>query len=38
LELEDFVRSIEDDEYVSTGTTLHDAVQVWRIIDEAYSK
>jgi predicted dehydrogenase len=38
LELEDFVRSIKDNEYVSTGTTLHDAVQVWRIIAEAYSK
>jgi len=38
LELEDFVRSIQDDEYVTIGTTLDDAVEVWKIIAGAYSE
>ena len=38
LELDDFIRSIQDNEYVPTGTTLNDAVEVWKIIAEAYSK
>ena len=38
LELDDFIRSIQDKEYVPVGTTLNDAVEVWKIIAEAYSK
>jgi hypothetical protein len=38
LELDDFIRSIQDKEYVPVGTTLNDAVEVWTIIAEAYSK
>lgn len=38
LELDDFICSIQDNEYVSVGTTLSDAVEVWKIIEEAYSK
>ena len=38
LELEDFIRSIQDDKYIPVGTTLNDAVEVWKIIAEAYSK
>ena len=38
LELVDFIRSIQDNEYVPTGTTLNDAVEVWKIIAEAYTK
>ena len=38
LELDDFIRSIQDNEYVPSGTTLNDAVEVWKIIAEAYSK
>jgi hypothetical protein len=37
-ELEDFIRSIQNDEYVPVGTTLNDAVEVWRLIAEVYSK
>jgi predicted dehydrogenase len=38
LELEDFIRSTQNNEYVPIGTTLDDAVEVWKIIAEAYSK
>jgi len=38
LELRDFIRSIQDKEYVPVGATLNDAVEVWKIIAEAYSK
>ena len=38
LELDDFIRSIQDNEYVPVGTTLNDAVEVWKIIAEAYSR
>ena len=38
LELDDFIRSIQDNEHIPVGTTLNDAVEVWRIIAEAYSK
>ena len=37
-ELEDFICSIQNDEYVPVGTTLNDAVEVWRLIAEVYSK
>lgn len=37
-ELDDFIRSVQDEEYVPIGTTLNDAVEVWKIIAEAYSK
>jgi predicted dehydrogenase len=38
MELEDFIRSIQDEEYVPVGATLNDAVEVWKIIEMAYSK
>jgi predicted dehydrogenase len=38
LELDDFICSIQDNEHVPVGTTLNDAVEVWKIITEAYSK
>ena len=37
-ELDDFICSIQDNNYVPIGTTLNDAVEVWKIIAEAYSK
>ena len=37
-ELDDFICSIQNDEYVPVGTTLNDAVEVWRLIAEVYSK
>jgi predicted dehydrogenase len=38
LELDDFICSIKDEKYVPVGTTLNDAVEVWKIIAEAYTK
>ena len=37
LELDEFNRSVLDKEYVSVGTTLNDAVEVWKIIAKVCS-
>ena len=38
LESDDFICSIQDNEYVSVETTLSDVAEVWKIIEGSYSK